>query len=165
MFLALRDLRFARGRTALIGAVVAMIAVLGVILSGLASGLADAGVSSLRALPATHMAFDKSASTKMFSDELLEAVGMTGRAGSRPHQLSGGERQRVGLARALVLAPDILLVDEPTSALDRARARDIVELLAEQTRVHRTATVMVTHDTEILDAADHVLTLRDGRLT
>ncbi|MFF0853083.1 ABC transporter permease [Streptomyces sp. NPDC003388] len=67
MFLALRDLRFARGRFALIGAVVAMIAVLGVILSGLASGLADAGVSSLRALPATHMAFDKSASTEMFS--------------------------------------------------------------------------------------------------
>ncbi|GLY87153.1 ABC transporter ATP-binding protein [Actinoallomurus iriomotensis] len=99
------------------------------------------------------------------ADELLDAVGMTARADHRPDQLSGGERQRIGIARALVLAPEVLLVDEPTSALDRARARDIVELLAERTRVHHTATVMVTHDHEILDAADRVLTLRDGRLS
>jgi putative ABC transport system permease protein len=67
MFLALRDLRFARGRFALIGAVVALIAMLGVILSGLASGLADSGVSALRALPVTHLAFDKSATGELFS--------------------------------------------------------------------------------------------------
>ncbi|ALV31482.1 ABC transporter permease [Streptomyces sp. CdTB01] len=67
MFLALRDLRVARGRFALIGAVVGMIAVLGVILSGLASGLADSGISALRALPVTHLAFDRSASGELFS--------------------------------------------------------------------------------------------------
>ncbi len=67
MFLALRDLRFARGRFALIGAVVGMIAVLGVILSGLASGLADSGISALRALPVTHLAFDRSATGELFS--------------------------------------------------------------------------------------------------
>ncbi|WP_308190738.1 FtsX-like permease family protein [Streptomyces sp. HPF1205] len=67
MFLALRDLRFARGRFALIGAVVAMIAVLGVILSGLASGLADSGISALRGLPVSHLAFDESASGELFS--------------------------------------------------------------------------------------------------
>ncbi|MEU0439633.1 MULTISPECIES: ABC transporter permease [unclassified Streptomyces] len=67
MFLALRDLRFARGRFALIGAVVGMIAVLGVILSGLASGLADAGISGLRALPVSHLAFDRSATGELFS--------------------------------------------------------------------------------------------------
>ncbi|MEU3498244.1 FtsX-like permease family protein [Kitasatospora cineracea] len=67
MFLALRDLRFARGRFALIGAVVGMIAVLGVILSGLASGLADSGVSALRTLPVTHLAFDRSATGELFS--------------------------------------------------------------------------------------------------
>ena len=111
-------------------------------------------------LPA-HLAGRLNAAAHRRADELLAALGMSGRADRRPHQLSGGERQRVGLARALLLAPEILLVDEPTSALDRARARDIVDLLGEQ----GTATVMVTHDTEILDAADHVLTLRDGRLT
>jgi putative ABC transport system ATP-binding protein len=114
-------------------------------------------------LPA-HIAGRLDAAARRRADELLDAVGMTGQADRRPHQLSGGERQRIGLARALVLAPEILLVDEPTSALDRARAHDIARLLAEQTRVHGTATVMVTHDTEILDVADHVLTLRDGRI-
>ncbi|MFD2415263.1 ABC transporter ATP-binding protein [Amycolatopsis pigmentata] len=114
-------------------------------------------------LPA-HIAGRLDTAARRRAEELLEAVGMAGRADRRPHQLSGGERQRIGLARALVLAPDVLLVDEPTSALDRARAHDIARLLAEQTRVHNTATVMVTHDSEILDAADHVLNLRDGRL-
>ncbi|WP_255945967.1 ABC transporter ATP-binding protein [Streptomyces odontomachi] len=112
-----------------------------------------------------HAAGRLDAATRRRADELLEAVGMSARAGHCPDRLSGGERQRVGIARALVLAPEVLLVDEPTSALDRARARDIVGLLAQQTRAHRTATVMVTHDHEILDTADRVLTLRDGRLT
>ncbi|OIV36746.1 ABC transporter ATP-binding protein [Mangrovactinospora gilvigrisea] len=115
-------------------------------------------------LPA-HVAGRLDAAARTRAGELLEAVGMTHRADRRPHQLSGGERQRIGLARALVLSPEVLLVDEPTSALDRARARDVADLLAEQTRQNNTATVMVTHDTEILDAADRVLALRDGRLT
>ncbi|WP_030544556.1 ABC transporter permease [Streptomyces albus] len=72
MFLALRDLRFARGRFALMGAVVALIAVLGVLLSGLASGLADAGISGLRALPTTHMAFDAKATSEQFSRSTVE---------------------------------------------------------------------------------------------
>ncbi|MFI0901582.1 ABC transporter ATP-binding protein [Streptomyces sp. NPDC020983] len=112
-----------------------------------------------------HVAGRLDTAARRRADALLDAVGMSARAGHRPDQLSGGERQRIGLARALVLAPEILLVDEPTSALDRARARDIVDLLAQQTRAHHTATVMVTHDHEILDAADRVLTLRDGRLS
>ena len=115
-------------------------------------------------LPA-HLAgrLDKQARAR--AEELLAAVGMEARAGQRPHQLSGGERQRIALARALLLAPQILLVDEPTSALDRARARQIVTLIAEQTRAQATATVMVTHDTEILDSADRIVNLRDGRTT
>jgi putative ABC transport system ATP-binding protein len=116
-------------------------------------------------LVAAHIARRLDGSARQRADELLDAVGMTARADRRPHQLSGGERQRVGLARALLLAPEILLVDEPTSALDRARSRDIVDLIARQTRAQNTATVMVTHDTEILDAADRVRNLRDGRLT
>jgi putative ABC transport system ATP-binding protein len=97
--------------------------------------------------------------------ELLERVGMAHRAGHRPHQLSGGERQRVGIARALVTRPSVLLVDEPTAALDRARSDDIVALLAHETHESGVATVMVTHDHDVLGHCDRVLTMVDGRLS
>ncbi|RKT88049.1 putative ABC transport system ATP-binding protein [Saccharopolyspora antimicrobica] len=97
--------------------------------------------------------------------ELLAAVGLDGKQHRRPHQLSGGERQRVNIARALSGRPAVLLVDEPTAALDHERGAQIVELLAEVTRQHQVATVMVTHDTEHLDQVDEVVEMRDGRLT
>ncbi|MGW3384402.1 putative ABC transport system ATP-binding protein [Streptomyces albogriseolus] len=105
------------------------------------------------------------AAARTRADALIEAVGLAHRAGSRPHQLSGGERQRAGLARALMTSPAVLLVDEPTSALDRERSAEAVRLIAEQTRRHGTATVMVTHDTAIMDAADRVHEMVDGRLS
>ncbi|WP_055596286.1 ABC transporter ATP-binding protein [Streptomyces hirsutus] len=105
------------------------------------------------------------AAARTRADELIEAVGLTHRAGSRPHQLSGGERQRVGLARALMTSPAVLLVDEPTSALDRVRSAEAVQLIAEQTHERGTATIMVTHDTAIMDAADRVHEMVDGRLS
>lgn len=95
---------------------------------------------------------------------LLASVGMSQRAGHRPGQLSGGERQRVGIARALVNEPSLLLVDEPTAALDRARSHEVVQLLAERAHGSRVAVVMVTHDHEVLDQCDRVLEMRDGRL-
>ncbi|GGO54293.1 ABC transporter ATP-binding protein [Streptomyces daqingensis] len=97
--------------------------------------------------------------------ELIDAVGLTHRTASRPHQLSGGERQRAGLARALMTSPAVLLVDEPTSALDRVRSAEAVRLIAEQTHERGTATVMVTHETAIMDAADRVHEMVDGRLS
>ncbi|RPK90043.1 MULTISPECIES: ABC transporter ATP-binding protein [Streptomyces] len=105
------------------------------------------------------------AAARTRADELIDAVGLSHRSGSRPHQLSGGERQRAGLARALMTSPAVLLVDEPTSALDRVRAAEAVQLIAEQTHEHGTATVMVTHDTAIMDAADRVHEMVDGRLS
>jgi putative ABC transport system ATP-binding protein len=98
------------------------------------------------------------------ADELLTEVGLTDKSGRRPGQLSGGERQRVGIARALINHPTLLLVDEPTSALDHARAREIVELLREETHRRGIGTVLVTHDRSILDLADRVLTMRDGHI-
>lgn len=96
--------------------------------------------------------------------ELLEAVGMSHRADRRPHQLSGGERQRVGIARALMARPSVLLVDEPTSALDHERGGDIVQLLARECHDNEVATVMVTHDTAMLGWVDTVHRMEDGRL-
>ncbi|MEU6025319.1 ABC transporter ATP-binding protein [Micromonospora sp. NPDC048871] len=96
--------------------------------------------------------------------ELLAEVGMSHKADRRPHQLSGGERQRVGIARALVTRPQVLLVDEPTAALDRQRSQDVVALLAREAHEHGVATVMVTHDHEVLHHCDRVLEMIDGRL-
>ena len=98
------------------------------------------------------------------ADELLEAVGLTHRARRRPATMSGGERQRVGIARALMSSPDLLLVDEPTAALDRKNSHDVVRLLAEETHQNGVATVLVTHDHEILEHCDRVLEMTDGRL-
>jgi len=96
---------------------------------------------------------------------LLEQVGMGHKADRRPHELSGGERQRVGIARALVTAPALLLVDEPTAALDRARSHEVVRLLAAETHEHGVATVMVTHDHDVLEHCDRVVQMEDGRLS
>jgi putative ABC transport system ATP-binding protein len=112
-----------------------------------------------------HIAGRLDAAGRARADELIEAVDLTHRVNSRPHQLSGGERQRAGLARALMSSPAVLLVDEPTSALDRARSVEAVKLIAEQTHERGTATVMVTHDTAIMDAADRVYEMVDGRLS
>jgi putative ABC transport system ATP-binding protein len=97
--------------------------------------------------------------------ELLAEVGMTAKAARRPHEMSGGERQRVGIARALMTKPSLLLVDEPTAALDRARSQEVVELLARETRRSGVATVMVTHDHDVLHHCDRVLEMVDGRLS
>ena len=94
---------------------------------------------------------------------LLDAVGLAGEANRRPHQLSGGQRQRVNIARALVNQPSVLLVDEPTSALDRERGRSVLSLLARLTRDRGTATVLVTHDHALVDVADAVVEVVDGR--
>jgi putative ABC transport system ATP-binding protein len=97
--------------------------------------------------------------------KLLDEVGMSHRADRRPDQMSGGERQRVGIARALMADPKLMLVDEPTSMLDQERGQVIVELLAERCRQYEVATLMVTHDEAMLDTASRVLRIRDGRVS
>lgn len=111
-----------------------------------------------------HLAGRNMSAAAARAEELLDAVGVVHRADRRPDQLSGGERQRIGIARALMSAPAVLLVDEPTSALDQHRAQVIAELLAEQTHRVGTATIMVTHDTGILEHADRTYSMRDGQL-
>lgn len=97
-------------------------------------------------------------------DGLLDAVGMSHRSGHRPGHLSGGERQRVGIARALVNDPTLLLVDEPTASLDRRRSHEVVELLADRAHGTGVAVVMVTHDHDVLEHCDRVLEMIDGHL-
>lgn len=95
---------------------------------------------------------------------LLDEVGLAGRRHQLPAQLSGGERQRVGIARALMAAPSVLLADEPTASLDPERATTVAALIADEARRRRLATVIVTHDDAPLGHADRVLRLEGGTL-
>ena len=97
--------------------------------------------------------------------EALAAVGLGERAGDHPSRLSGGQRQRVAIARALARRPDIVLADEPTASLDRDTGRSVVELLQRLARKDGVTVVLVTHDSRILDVADRILALEDGRLS
>lgn len=98
------------------------------------------------------------------SESLLDAVGLSKRAGHYPKQLSGGEQQRVAIARAFANEPAILLADEPTGNLDQANGERIFELLLKLNRETGTTLVMVTHNEELAHAADREIVLRDGRV-
>ncbi len=81
-----------------------------------------------------------------------------------PHDLSGGQKQRVAIARALAPGPKLLLADEPTSALDSVTGREVVNLLKRLASEQSCSVLMVTHDPRILDVADRLLQMEDGRL-
>ena len=95
---------------------------------------------------------------------MLEKVGLGDRVEYMPANLSGGQRQRVAIARALVSQPKILLGDEPTAALDKESGRTVVELMQQLAREQNTTIIMVTHDNKILDVADRIIIVEDGRL-
>jgi putative ABC transport system ATP-binding protein len=95
---------------------------------------------------------------------MLETVGLRDHVDAYPNQLSGGQCQRVAVCRALVRDPELVLADEPTASLDKQSGREIVELLRRLARERGCAVIMVTHDPRILDAADRLMYLEDGRL-
>lgn len=95
---------------------------------------------------------------------LLGLVGLAERIDYLPANLSGGQKQRVAVARALVGNPDLLLADEPTAALDKDSAADAIDLMRRIGTSRGMTTLLVTHDNRILDRADRILTLEDGRI-
>jgi putative ABC transport system ATP-binding protein len=94
----------------------------------------------------------------------LRSVGLEDELGKLPHDLSGGQKQRVAIARALAAKPQLLLADEPTAALDSGTGREVVELLKRLAREQSCSVLMVTHDPRILDVADRLVRMEDGRL-
>jgi putative ABC transport system ATP-binding protein len=97
--------------------------------------------------------------------QLLSRVGLSNRADNLPSQLSGGEKQRVALCRALVNRPKLLFADEPTGNLDSENGKTVLTQLIDLKNEHGATLVMVTHNPEVAQAADRVLTLKDGHLT
>jgi putative ABC transport system ATP-binding protein len=96
--------------------------------------------------------------------ERLAWVELEGLGDRYPHQLSGGQMQRVGIARALIHGPSLLLADEPTGNLDTATGNVILELLQRLAREQNTATIMATHSAEAAALADVVVRLQDGKI-
>jgi putative ABC transport system ATP-binding protein len=95
---------------------------------------------------------------------ILTALGLAHRMHAKPQALSGGQRQRVVVARALVHRPALVLADEPTAALDKDAGREVVTLLQQLATEERVAIVLVTHDNRILDVADRIVNMVDGRI-
>lgn len=98
------------------------------------------------------------------ASQMLEQVGLGHRVDYYPENLSGGQKQRVAIARALVSHPQIILADEPTAALDKQSGRDVVEMMQKLAREQGCTILMVTHDNRILDIADRIVYMEDGRL-
>jgi len=96
--------------------------------------------------------------------ELLAMVGLEAHGAQRPGELSGGQQQRVGIARALAVTPTVLLADEPTGQLDSRTAASIMDLIVDVVHRSGVAAVVATHDQQLVERADKVLTLHDGRV-
>ena len=95
---------------------------------------------------------------------ILTAVGLEDHIDYYPENLSGGQKQRVAIARALVSHPQLVLADEPTAALDSKSGRDVVEIMQHLAKKQGCTILLVTHDDRILDIADRIVHLEDGRL-
>lgn len=101
---------------------------------------------------------------RQLAADMLSKLGLEERIHYKPNALSGGQKQRVAIARAMVNHPKIILADEPTAALDKASGRDVVNLMRRMCEEEGCTVLMVTHDNRILDVADRIINLVDGRL-
>jgi putative ABC transport system ATP-binding protein len=148
-------------------------------------GLDDAGLTELRrsvgfifqlhnlieslnaidnVLMSTHLHRSQSVDARKNGVALLERLGLGHRIHHKPAALSGGQRQRVAVARALVNTPRLILADEPTAALDRESSLEVVGLLQEHIVRDGSSCLMVTHDNRVIDKADRIVSMVDGRI-
>lgn len=113
------------------------------------------------ALPLTFQGMDKKARIEK-ANQVLNLVGLKDHKKHRPTQMSGGQQQRVGVARALVVQPEIIFADEPTGNLDSNTSKEVLELMQKLVREQQQTLVMVTHDNQLAGFADRIFHIRDG---
>ena len=115
------------------------------------------------ALPLTFQGMDKKKRNAK-AEEMLDLVGLTKHKKHRPNQMSGGQQQRVGVARALVVEPEIIFADEPTGNLDSNTSVEVMNLMKKIVREKNQTLVMVTHDNYLAGFADVILRIKDGKI-
>lgn len=116
------------------------------------------------ALPLTFQGVDKKTRTKK-AQEMAKLVGLWKYRKHKPTQMSGGQQQRVGVARALVVNPQIIFADEPTGNLDSKTSAEVMELMRKVVREKNQTLVMVTHDNYLASFADKIIHIKDGKIT
>ena len=97
--------------------------------------------------------------------KMLDEVGLINFTKHRPDELSGGQRQRVAIARALVTNPKMVLADEPTANLDSVTGEEILKIMKKMNEEHHTAFIFSTHDSKIMQYAEKIYNIRDGRIS
>ena len=97
-------------------------------------------------------------------DKVLDSVGLKDRKNNFPSQLSGGEQQRVAIARALITSPAVIFADEPTGNLDAGSAETVAKMLSKASQKYEQTIIMVTHDRQMADYADRIITISDGQI-
>lgn len=115
------------------------------------------------ALPLTFQGMDKKSRNKK-AEDMLDLVGLTKHKKHRPNQMSGGQQQRVGVARALVVEPEIIFADEPTGNLDSNTSVEVMNLMKKIVREKNQTLVMVTHDNYLAGFADVIFHIKDGKI-
>lgn len=115
------------------------------------------------ALPLTFRGISKKVRQKR-AEEMIKLMGLEKYRKHRPDQMSGGQQQRIGVARALVLKPDIIFADEPTGNLDSHTSKEIMKLMQDVVHERNQTLVMVTHDNYLAGFADRIVHIRDGKL-
>lgn len=115
------------------------------------------------ALPLTFQGIDRKTRNKK-AEGMLDLVGLTKHKKHRPNQMSGGQQQRVGVARALVVEPEIIFADEPTGNLDSNTSVEVMNLMKKIVREKNQTLVMVTHDNYLAGFADVILHIKDGKI-
>lgn len=115
------------------------------------------------ALPLNFQGMAKSERIKR-AEAVLELVGLSGHKKHKPTQMSGGQQQRVGIARALVVNPEIIFADEPTGNLDSRTSGEVMKLMKGIVRQRSQTLVMVTHDDHLAEFADRIFRISDGRI-
>lgn len=115
------------------------------------------------ALPLTFQGMEKKERFRR-AEDMLSLVGLTRHKKHKPTQMSGGQQQRVGVARALVVQPEIIFADEPTGNLDSATSKEVMELMQRVVHEKKQTLVMVTHDNQLAGFADRIFHIRDGEI-